>query len=74
MYLHEIGKVPLLSPEEEAELFRRTRRDDDAARQKLAEANLRLVVQVAKGFTGRGVSFLDLIQEGNIGLIRAVEK
>lgn len=74
MYLSEIGRVPLLSAEEEKKLARRINRGDMSAKQYLAEANLRLVVSIAKKYIGRGLSFLDLIQEGNIGLFRAVEK
>jgi len=74
MYLKEIGKVPLLSAEEEIELAKRMEQGDDAAKQRLAEANLRLVVSIAKRYVGRGMLFLDLIQEGNLGLIKAVEK
>lgn len=74
MYLREIGKVPLLSPEEEMELAKRKEKNDEEAKKKLVEANLRLVVSIAKKFTGRSLSLLDLIQEGNIGLFRAVEK
>jgi RNA polymerase primary sigma factor len=74
MYLREIGKVPLLSQEEEMELAKRKEKDDEEAKKKLVEANLRLVVSIAKKFTGRSLSLLDLIQEGNIGLFRAVEK
>lgn len=74
MYLREIGKVPLLSAEEELQLAKRKEKDDVEARKKLVEANLRLVVSIAKKFTGRSLSLLDLIQEGNIGLFRAVEK
>ncbi len=74
MYLKEIGKVPLLTAEEEVELAKRMAQGDESARQKLAEANLRLVVSIAKRYTGRGMLFLDLIQEGNMGLIKAVEK
>ena len=74
MYLKEIGKVPLLSPDEEIELAQRMAEGDEAAKQKLAEANLRLVVSIAKRYVGRGMLFLDLIQEGNLGLIKAVEK
>lgn len=74
MYLCEIGKVKLLTGKEEIELALRIRRGDQTAKQKLAEANLRLVVSIAKKYIGRGLSFLDLIQEGNIGLFRAVEK
>lgn len=75
MYLKEIGKVPLLSPEEEIELAKRKEKGDKGAERKIIEANLRLVVSIAKKFTGaKGLSLLDLIQEGNIGLFRAVEK
>lgn len=74
MYLCEIGKVKLLTAKDEVELAKRIRRGDQTAKQKLAEANLRLVVSIAKKYIGRGLSFLDLIQEGNIGLFRAVEK
>lgn len=74
MYLKEIGKVPLLSPEEEISLANRIENGDQAAKKKLAEANLRLVVSIAKRYVGRGMLFLDLIQEGNLGLIKAVEK
>ncbi len=74
MYLKEIGKVPLLSAEEEIELAKRMEDGDDAAKKRLAEANLRLVVSIAKRYVGRGMNFLDLIQEGNLGLIKAVEK
>lgn len=74
MYLKEIGKVPLLSPEEEIDLAQKINNGDMAARKKLAEANLRLVVSIAKRYVGRGMLFLDLIQEGNLGLIKAVEK
>ena len=74
MYLKEIGKVPLLSAEEETELARRMEEGDEEAKKKLAEANLRLVVSIAKRYVGRGMLFLDLIQEGNLGLIKAVEK
>lgn len=74
MYLKEIGKVPLLSAEEEIELARRMEEGDEEARKRLAEANLRLVVSIAKRYVGRGMLFLDLIQEGNLGLIKAVEK
>jgi RNA polymerase primary sigma factor len=74
MYLREIGKVPLLSAEEEVSLARRKDAGDAEAAKKLVEANLRLVVSIAKKFTGRSLSLLDLIQEGNIGLFRAVEK
>ena len=74
MYLKEIGKVPLLTLEEEIDLSRRIEQGDESARQKLSEANLRLVVSIAKRYVGRGMLFLDLIQEGNLGLIKAVEK
>ncbi len=74
MYLKEIGKVPLLSSEEEIELANRIEQGDQRAKKKLAEANLRLVVSIAKRFVGSGMLFLDLIQEGNLGLIKAVEK
>ena len=74
MYLKEIGKVPLLSAEEEIELAQRMEAGDEAAKKRLAEANLRLVVSIAKRYVGRGMLFLDLIQEGNLGLIKAVEK
>ena len=74
MYLKEIGKVPLLSAEEEIELAKRMELGDMVAKQRLAEANLRLVVSIAKRYVGRGMLFLDLIQEGNLGLIKAVEK
>ena len=74
MYLREIGKVPLLKPEEEIALAKRSEREDKDAKKKLIEANLRLVVSIAKRFTGKSLSLLDLIQEGNIGLFRAVEK
>jgi len=74
MYLCEIGKVDLLTAKEEADLARRIAKGDQSAKAKLAEANLRLVVSIAKKYIGRGLSFLDLIQEGNIGLFRAVEK
>ena len=74
MYLKEIGKVPLLSPDEEIELAQKMAEGSEAAKQKLAEANLRLVVSIAKRYVGRGMQFLDLIQEGNLGLIKAVEK
>ena len=74
MYLKEIGKVPLLSAEEEIELAKRMEEGDEKAKQRLAEANLRLVVSIAKRYVGRGMLFLDLIQEGNLGLIKAVEK
>jgi RNA polymerase primary sigma factor len=74
MYLKEIGKVPLLSADEEIELARRMEKGDSEAKRRLAEANLRLVVSIAKRYVGRGMLFLDLIQEGNLGLIKAVEK
>ena len=74
MYLKEIGKVPLLSEEEEIELAKRMAEGDEDAKKRLAEANLRLVVSIAKRYVGRGMLFLDLIQEGNLGLIKAVEK
>jgi len=74
MYLKEIGKVPLLSGDEEIDLAKRTEDGDDEAKKKLCEANLRLVVSIAKRYVGRGMLFLDLIQEGNLGLIKAVEK
>ncbi|MBQ6061887.1 MAG: RNA polymerase sigma factor RpoD [Clostridia bacterium] len=74
MYLKEIGKVPLLTAEEEIEIAKRLEDGDESAKQKLAEANLRLVVSIAKRYVGRGMLFLDLIQEGNLGLIKAVEK
>ena len=74
MYLKEIGKVPLLSAEREIELAKRMEEGDEEARKELAEANLRLVVSIAKRYVGRGMLFLDLIQEGNLGLIKAVEK
>ena len=74
MYLKEIGKVPLLSAEEEIELARRMEQGDEEAKKRLCEANLRLVVSIAKRYVGRGMLFLDLIQEGNLGLIKAVDK
>lgn len=74
IYLKEIGRVPLLSPEEEIELAMRKNQGDQFARKRLSEANLRLVVSIAKRYVGRGMQFLDLIQEGNMGLIKAVEK
>ena len=74
IYLKEIGRVPLLSPEEEIELAQRMATGDPYARKRLSEANLRLVVSIAKKYVGRGMQFLDLIQEGNLGLIKAVEK
>ena len=74
MYLKEIGKVPLLSADEEIELAQRMEQGDEEAKKRLSEANLRLVVSIAKRYVGRGMLFLDLIQEGNLGLIKAVEK
>ena len=74
MYLREIGKVPLLKPDEEVALAKRSERSEQEAKRRLIEANLRLVVSIAKRFTGKSLSLLDLIQEGNIGLFRAVEK
>lgn len=74
MYLKEIGKVPLLTADEEIELAKRMAQGDEEAKKRLAEANLRLVVSIAKRYVGRGMLFLDLIQEGNLGLIKAVEK
>ncbi|MBQ1367970.1 MAG: RNA polymerase sigma factor RpoD [Firmicutes bacterium] len=74
MYLKEIGKVPLLTADEEVELAVRMEKGDEKAKKELAEANLRLVVSIAKRYVGRGMQFLDLIQEGNLGLIKAVEK
>ena len=74
MYLKEIGKVPLLTADEEIELAKRMEEGDEKAKQRLCEANLRLVVSIAKRYVGRGMLFLDLIQEGNLGLIKAVEK
>lgn len=74
MYLKEIGTVPLLTADEEIELAKRKADGDEEAKQKLIEANLRLVVSIAKRYTGRGMSFLDLVQEGNLGLIKGVEK
>ena len=74
MYLKEIGKVPLLSADEEIELAKRMEKGENEAKRRLAEANLRLVVSIAKRYVGRGMLFLDLIQEGNLGLIKAVEK
>lgn len=74
MYLKEIGKVPLLTAEEEIDLAKRMEQGDEEAKKRLAEANLRLVVSIAKRYVGRGMLFLDLIQEGNLGLIKAVEK
>ena len=74
VYLKEIGRVPLLTPEEEIELAIRINNGDEHAKKRLSEANLRLVVSIAKRYVGRGMQFLDLIQEGNLGLIKAVEK
>ncbi|MBQ1463193.1 MAG: sigma-70 family RNA polymerase sigma factor, partial [Ruminococcus sp.] len=74
IYLKEIGRVPLLSTEEEIELAQRMAKGDRYAKKRLSEANLRLVVSIAKKYVGRGMQFLDLIQEGNLGLIKAVEK
>ena len=74
MYLKEIGKIPLLKPHEEVEFARLMSEGDERSKQKLVEANLRLVVSIAKRYVGRGMLFLDLIQEGNLGLIKAVEK
>lgn len=74
MYLKEIGRIPLLSSEEEVELAKRMEMGDEEAKKKLSEANLRLTVSIAKRYSGRGMQFLDLIQEGNLGLIKAVEK
>ena len=74
MYLKEIGKVPLLGADEETEIAKRMEEGDEEARKKLVECNLRLVVSIAKRYVGRGMLFLDLIQEGNLGLIKAVEK
>ncbi len=74
LYLREIGKIPLLSAEEEMELAQRVTQGDKKAKDKMAEANMRLVVSIAKRYSGRGLDFLDLIQEGNTGLLRAVEK
>ena len=74
IYLKEIGRVPLLSPDEEVDLAIRISQGDVAAKKRLSEANLRLVVSIAKRYLGRGMQFLDLIQEGNLGLIKAVEK
>jgi RNA polymerase primary sigma factor len=74
LYLREIGRVPLLTADQEVHLAKRIERGDMAAKQQMIEANLRLVVSIAKGYLGRGLSFLDLIQEGSLGLIRAVEK
>ena len=74
MYLKDIGRVPLLTAEEEIDLAKRMQEDDNAAKKRLCEANLRLVVSIAKRYVGRGMLFLDLIQEGNMGLMKAVEK
>jgi RNA polymerase primary sigma factor len=74
LYLREIGKIPLLTPEEEADLAQRIVKGDQKAKNKMVEANMRLVVSIAKRYGGRGLDFLDLIQEGNTGLLRAVEK
>lgn len=74
LYLREIGKIPLLNPEEELELAKKVKAGDKKAKDKMAEANMRLVVSIAKRYSGRGLDFLDLIQEGNTGLLRAVEK
>ena len=74
MYLREIGRVPLLTAGQEVSLAKRIERGDLRAKDEMIEANLRLVVSIAKGYLGRGLSFLDLIQEGSLGLIRAVEK
>ena len=74
MYLKEIGRIPLLTSEEEIELAKRMENGDEEAKKKLSEANLRLTVSIAKRYSGRGMQFLDLIQEGNLGLIKAVEK
>ena len=74
MYLKEIGTVPLLTAEEELKLAKRKAEGDQVAKERLIEANLRLVVSIAKRYTGRGMSFLDLVQEGNLGLIKGVEK
>ena len=74
VYLKEIGRVPLLTPEEEIDLAVRIKNGDESAKKRLSEANLRLVVSIAKRYLGRGMQFLDLIQEGNLGLIKAVEK
>ena len=73
MYLKEIGKVPLLSGDEELQLAKRIEEGNEAAKKRLSEANLRLVVSIAKRYVGRGMQFLDLIQEGNLGLMKAVE-
>ena len=74
VYLKEIGRVPLLTSEEEIDLATRMSQGDPYARKRLSEANLRLVVSISKRYVGRGMQFLDLIQEGNLGLIKAVEK
>ena len=74
LYLREIGKIPLLTPEEEADLAQRIVKGDKKAKDKMVESNMRLVVSIAKRYGGRGLAFLDLIQEGNTGLLRAVEK
>ena len=74
MYLKEIGKIPLLTPEQELEIAQRMHEGDESARQAMTEANLRLVVSIAKRYVGRGMQLLDLIQEGNLGLLKAVEK
>ena len=74
MYLKDIGRVPLLTAEEEVDLARRMQEEDESAKKRLSEANLRLVVSIAKRYVGRGMLFLDLIQEGNLGLMKAVEK
>ena len=74
MYLKEIGKIPLLTGDEEVEIAKRMEKGDNSAKKELAEANLRLVVSIAKRYVGRGMSFLDLIQEGNLGLMKAVDK
>ena len=74
LYLREIGKIPLLTPEEEADLAKRIVKGDKKAKDKMVESNMRLVVSIAKRYGGRGLDFLDLIQEGNTGLLRAVEK
>ena len=73
LYLREIGKIPLLTPEEEADLAKRIVKGDKKAKDKMVESNMRLVVSIAKRYGGRGLDFLDLIQEGNTGLLRAVE-
>ena len=74
LYLREIGKIPLLSQEEELELAKKAAKGNKKAKDKMVEANMRLVVSIAKRYSGRGLDFLDLIQEGNTGLLRAVEK